>query len=79
MSFSCGRKAVAQKIIVETVEGRDSVICRSPVGKVGLISRRWDGDLAAGQLWKGEIVHENNRYFILMPLEYVGDAVKREA
>lgn len=57
--------------------GESSLIGKTKYGRVGLLSKRYQGcSLNEGEIWLVDVVHEYPKFFIMIPIEKIKDAAK---
>lgn len=60
---------------VKIQPGKETVIGKTKQGRVGLISKRYQGQsVSEGEIWLVDVVHETPQYFIMIPIEKIRDA-----
>ena len=62
---------------VKICSGQSNLIGKTKYGRVGLISKRYEGKpLKENEIWLVDIVHDNENYFIMLPTERLKDATE---
>lgn len=65
---------------VKIVHGNNSLIGKTKYGRVGLVSKKYEGaPLAEGEIWLVDVVHQHANYFIMIPIEKIRDASQATA
>jgi hypothetical protein len=62
---------------VKIHSGETSLIGKTRQGRVGLLSKRYQGcALNEGEIWLVDVVHEYPKFFIMIPIEKIKDATE---
>lgn len=63
---------------VKICPGQSNLIGKTKFGRVGLISKRYEGKpLKENEIWLVDVVQEYENYFIMLPTERLKDATEK--
>jgi hypothetical protein len=62
---------------VQIHPGSSNLIGKTKFGRVGLVSKRYQGQpVKENEVWLVDVVHEGPNYFIMIPIEKIKDATE---